>query len=68
MFKIFISGIVNVVVGLFKDIMLVLVIFMFDFVGVICGLIFGLVNWIGIYWEVFGFVVFLFFVVCYGIF
>ncbi|KAG1715116.1 Glutamate/glutamine/aspartate/asparagine transport system permease protein BztC [Nymphon striatum] len=65
--KISIPGIVNVAVGLFKDTVLVSVISMFDLVGMIRGPILASTEWNGVYWELWGFAVVLFFVVCYGI-
>ncbi|KAJ54793.1 amino acid ABC transporter permease [Actibacterium mucosum KCTC 23349] len=65
--KISIPGIVNVAVGLFKDTTLVSIISMFDLVGMIRGPIQNATEWIGVYWEVYGFGAMLFFVVCYGI-
>lgn len=65
--KISIPGIVNVAVGLFKDTTLVSVISMFDLVGMIRGPILASTEWNGVYWELFGFAVVLFFIVCYGI-
>ncbi|MCK0149756.1 amino acid ABC transporter permease [Marivita sp. S6314] len=65
--KISIPGIVNVAVGLFKDTVLVSVISMFDLVGMIRGPILASTEWNGVYWELWGFAVLLFFVVCYGI-
>ena len=65
--KISIPGIVNVAVGLFKDTTLVSVISMFDLVGMIRGPILASTEWNGVYWELFGFAVVMFFVVCYGI-
>jgi general L-amino acid transport system permease protein len=65
--KISIPGIVNVSVGLFKDTTLVSVISMFDLVGMIRGPILAATEWNGVYWELWGFAVVLFFVVCYGI-
>ncbi|GFE65146.1 amino acid ABC transporter permease [Litoreibacter roseus] len=65
--KISIPGIVNVAVGLFKDTVLVSVISMFDTVGMIRGPIQQSTNWLGIYWELFGFAALLFFIVCYSI-
>ena len=65
--KISIPGIVNVAVGLFKDTTLVSVISMFDLVGMIRGPILASTEWNGVYWELWGFAVFVFFVVCYGI-
>ncbi len=65
--KISIPGIVNVAVGLFKDTTLVSVISMFDLVGMIRGPILSATEWNGVYWELWGFAVVLFFVVCYGI-
>ena len=65
--KISIPGIVNVAVGLFKDTTLVSVISMFDLVGMIRGPILASTEWNGVYWELWGFAVVLFFVVCYGI-
>jgi len=65
--KISIPGIVNVAVGLFKDTTLVSVISMFDLVGMIRGPVLSSTEWNGVYWELWGFAVLLFFVVCYGI-
>ena len=65
--KISIPGIVNVAVGLFKDTTLVSVISMFDLVGMIRGPILASTEWNGVYWELWGFAVLVFFVVCYGI-
>ena len=65
--KISIPGIVNVAVGLFKDTTLVSVISMFDLVGMIRGPILASTEWNGVYWELWGFAVFLFFIVCYSI-
>lgn len=65
--KISIPGIVNVAVGLFKDTTLVSIISMFDLVGMIRGPIQNSTEWIGVYWEVYGFGALLFFVVCYSI-
>ena len=65
--KISIPGIVNVAVGLFKDTTLVSVISMFDLVGMIRGPILASTEWNGVYWELWGFAVLLFFVVCYSI-
>ena len=65
--KISIPGIVNVAVGLFKDTTLVSVISMFDLVGMIRGPILASTEWNGIYWELWGFAVVLFFIVCYSI-
>ena len=65
--KISIPGIVNVSVGLFKDTTLVSVISMFDLVGMIRGPILASTEWNGVYWELWGFAVFLFFIVCYSI-
>lgn len=65
--KISIPGIVNVAVGLFKDTTLVSIISMFDLVGMIRGPILASTAWNGVYWELWGFAVVMFFVVCYGI-
>lgn len=65
--KISIPGIVNVAVGLFKDTTLVSIISMFDLVGMIRGPILASTEWNGVYWELWGFAVVMFFVVCYGI-
>jgi general L-amino acid transport system permease protein len=62
--KISIPGIVNVAVGLFKDTTLVSVISMFDLVGMIRGPILASTEWNGVYWELWGFAVFVFFIVC----
>jgi general L-amino acid transport system permease protein len=65
--KISIPGIVNVAVGLFKDTTLVSVISMFDLVGMIRGPILAATEWNGVYWELWGFAVMVFFIVCYSI-
>jgi general L-amino acid transport system permease protein len=65
--KISIPGIVNVAVGLFKDTTLVSVISMFDLVGMIRGPILASTEWNGVYWELWGFAILLFFPICYGI-
>ena len=65
--KISIPGIVNVAVGLFKDTTLVSVISMFDLVGMIRGPILASTEWNGVYWELWGFAILMFFPVCYGI-
>ena len=65
--KISIPGIVNVAVGLFKDTALVSVISMFDLVGMIRGPILSAQEWNGVYWELWGFAILLFFPICYGI-
>lgn len=65
--KISIPGIVNIAVGLFKDTTLVAIISMFDIVGMIRGPILSSSDWIGVYWELWGFAAVLFFVTCYGI-
>ncbi|MCL3881102.1 amino acid ABC transporter permease [Marivita sp. GX14005] len=65
--KISIPGIVNVAVGLFKDTTLVSVISMFDLVGMIRGPILASTEWNGVYWELWGFAVLLFFIVCFSI-
>ena len=65
--KISIPGIVNVAVGLFKDTTLVSIISMFDMVGMIRGPILASTEWNGVYWELWGFAVLTFFIVCYGI-
>jgi len=65
--KISIPGIVNIAVGLFKDTTLVAIISMFDIVGMIRGPILSSSDWIGVYWELWGFAGVLFFVTCYGI-
>ncbi|WP_292285077.1 amino acid ABC transporter permease [Marivita sp.] len=65
--KISIPGIVNVAVGLFKDTTLVSVISMFDLVGMIRGPILASTEWNGVYWELWGFAVFVFFIVCFSI-
>ncbi len=65
--KISIPGIVNVAVGLFKDTVLVSVISMFDLVGMIRGPILASTEWNGVYWELWGFAVFVFFIVCFSI-
>ncbi len=65
--KISIPGIVNIAVGLFKDTTLVAIISMFDIVGMIRGPILSSSDWIGVYWELWGFAAVLFFITCYGI-
>ena len=65
--KISIPGIVNVAVGLFKDTTLVSVISMFDLVGMIRGPILASTEWNGVYWELWGFAILMFFPICYGI-
>ncbi|MEM9580034.1 MAG: amino acid ABC transporter permease [Pseudomonadota bacterium] len=65
--KISIPGIVNVAVGLFKDTTLVSVISMFDLVGMIRGPILASTAWNGVYWELWGAAILLFFPICYGI-
>ena len=65
--KISIPGIVNVAVGLFKDTVLVSVISMFDLVGMSRGPILAATEWNGVYWELWGFAVFVFFIVCFSI-
>ena len=65
--KISIPGIVNVAVGLFKDTTLVAIISMFDLVGMIRGPILASTEWNGVYWELWGFAVFVFFIVCFTI-
>jgi general L-amino acid transport system permease protein len=65
--KISIPGIVNVAVGLFKDTTLVSIISMFDLVGMIRGPILASTEWNGVYWELWGFAILMFFPVCYGI-
>ena len=65
--KISIPGIVNVAVGLFKDTTLVSVISMFDLVGMIRGPILASTEWNGVYWELWGFAVLMFFIVCFSI-
>ncbi|WP_296431096.1 amino acid ABC transporter permease [Yoonia sp.] len=65
--KISIPGIVNIAVGLFKDTTLVAIISMFDIVGMIRGPILSSSDWIGVYWELWGFAGLLFFITCYGI-
>ncbi|SDY51721.1 amino acid ABC transporter permease [Citreimonas salinaria] len=65
--KISIPGIVNVAVGLFKDTTLVSIISMFDLVGMIRGPILASTEWNGVYWELWGFAILMFFPVCYAI-
>lgn len=65
MLKILIFGIVNIFIGLFKDIMLVGIIGLFDlfvFFNVICVMI----EWNGVYWEFFIFIGLMFFIFCYS--
>ncbi|MGR3496335.1 ABC transporter permease subunit [Citreimonas sp.] len=65
--KISIPGIVNVAVGLFKDTTLVSIISMFDLVGMIRGPILASTEWNGVYWELWGFAILMFFPVCFAI-
>ncbi|MFS4438043.1 amino acid ABC transporter permease [Paracoccaceae bacterium GXU_MW_L88] len=63
--KISIPGIVNVFIGLFKDTTLVSIISMFDPIGFVRGPILASAEWLGVYWELYGFVALIFFLCCY---
>ena len=63
--KISIPGIVNTFIGLFKDTTLVVVIGLFDPVGLLAP-IRADQNWNGIVWELYGFVALFFFVFCFS--
>lgn len=63
--KISIPGIVSTFIGIFKDTTLVSIIGLFDVIG-LTNAIRADTAWNGIYWELFAFIGFLFFVVCFG--
>ena len=63
--KISIPGIVNNFIGLFKDTTLVIIVGMFDLLGVGRGALAN-TEWIGLSTEVYSFVAIVFFVFCYG--
>ncbi|WP_372571688.1 amino acid ABC transporter permease [Ruegeria jejuensis] len=63
--KISIPGIVSTFIGIFKDTTLVSIIGLFDVIG-LSSAIRADTAWNGIYWELFAFIGFLFFVVCFG--
>ncbi len=63
--KISIPGIVSNFIGIFKDTTLVSIIGLFDVIG-LAGAIRADTAWNGIYWELFAFIAFLFFVVCFS--
>jgi general L-amino acid transport system permease protein len=63
--KISIPGIVNTFIGLFKDTTLVLVIGMFDLLGMGRAALTD-VKWIGLQREAYIFIAILFFFCCYG--
>ncbi len=63
--KISIPGIVSTFIGLFKDTTLVSIIGLLDPLG-LSNAIRADADWNGIVWELYGFIAFLFFVVCFG--
>ena len=63
--KISIPGIVSTFIGIFKDTTLVSIIGLFDVIG-LASAIRADTAWNGIYWELFAFIAFLFFVVCFS--
>ncbi len=63
--KISIPGIVNTFIGLFKDTTLVVFIGLSDPIG-FTNLIRANTDWNGIYWELFGFVGLVFFILCFS--
>ncbi len=63
--KISIPGIVSTFIGIFKDTTLVSIIGLFDVIG-LSNAIRADQSWNGIYWELFAFIAFLFFVVCFS--
>jgi general L-amino acid transport system permease protein len=63
--KISIPGIVSNFIGIFKDTTLVSIIGLFDVIG-LASAIRADTAWNGIYWELFAFIAFLFFVVCFS--
>ncbi len=63
--KISIPGIVSTFIGIFKDTTLVSIIGLLDVIG-LASAIRADTAWNGIYWELFAFIAFLFFVVCFS--
>lgn len=63
--KISIPGIVSTFIGIFKDTTLVSIIGLLDVIGLSTA-IRANTAWNGIYWELFAFIAFLFFVVCFS--
>lgn len=63
--KISIPGIVSTFIGIFKDTTLVSIIGLFDVIG-LASAIRADTAWNGIYWELFAFIAFLFFIVCFS--
>lgn len=63
--KISIPGIVSTFIGIFKDTTLVSIIGLFDVIG-LASAIRADTSWNGVYWELFAFIGFLFFVVCFS--
>lgn len=63
--KISIPGIVSTFIGIFKDTTLVSIIGLFDVIG-LTNAIRADQSWNGVYWELFAFIAFLFFIVCFS--
>ncbi|NRB20776.1 MAG: amino acid ABC transporter permease [Rhodobacteraceae bacterium] len=63
--KVSIPGIVSTFIGIFKDTTLVSIIGLFDVIG-LTQAIRADTSWNGIYWELFAFIAFLFFIVCFS--
>jgi general L-amino acid transport system permease protein len=63
--KVSIPGIVSTFIGVFKDTTLVSIIGLMDPLGLSQG-IRANAEWQGIYWELFAFIAFLFFIVCFS--
>ena len=63
--KISIPGIVSTFIGIFKDTTLVSIIGLFDVIG-LASAIRADTAWNGVYWELFAFIAFLFFIVCFS--
>lgn len=63
--KVAIPGIVSTFIGIFKDTTLVSIIGLFDVIG-LASAIRADTSWNGIYWELFAFIAFLFFIVCFS--
>ncbi|GAA6208742.1 amino acid ABC transporter permease [Cognatishimia sp. WU-CL00825] len=63
--KISIPGIVSTFIGIFKDTTLVSIIGLFDVIGLSTA-IRADTAWNGVYWELFAFIAFLFFIVCFS--
>ncbi len=63
--KISIPGIVSTFIGLFKDTTLVSIIGLLDPIGLATA-IRADSDWIGVLWELYGFIALLFFVICFG--